>query len=161
VRLLDSGLLDLSVEESDLAYLIKHVVAGARGSTRVHQFAMRGASCLPAQLDSSLMTQVVEHLVNNAIEHNPAGCLIDIQLRRLSRQLVELSVRDHGRGVDLEDRAGLGQPFTRGRAASRTAGAGLGLYLSRRIVELHGGKLDLSFPPTGGTRVAVTLPISG
>ena len=64
---------------------------------------------------------------------------------------------DRGPGVPPEDRPHLFDRFFRSRATAHTAGVGLGLFISRQIVELHGGTIRAEFPPAGGTRVVVEL----
>jgi signal transduction histidine kinase len=66
-------------------------------------------------------------------------------------------VADQGPGVPPEDRPQLFDRFFRSGAADHTAGMGLGLFISRQIVELHGGTIRAEFPPAGGTRVVVEL----
>jgi signal transduction histidine kinase len=73
-----------------------------------------------------------------------------------------LSVRDHGVGVPPEHRAHIFDRFYQahaGGALTSMAGMGLGLYISRQIVELHGGSIDADFPDDGGTRFSVKLPL--
>jgi signal transduction histidine kinase len=76
--------------------------------------------------------------------------------------MVRLSVRDHGIGVPPEHRPHIFDRFYQAHAGQHfagVAGMGLGLYISRRIVEMHGGSIQVDAPAGGGTRVSVTLPV--
>jgi signal transduction histidine kinase len=75
--------------------------------------------------------------------------------------VVELSVRDRGVGIPAEHRAHIFDRFYQAHAGGQLtnmAGLGLGLYISRQIVELHGGTIEAQFPEDGGTRIVVRLP---
>jgi signal transduction histidine kinase len=70
-------------------------------------------------------------------------------------------VRDHGIGVPLEHHERIFDRFYQAHAADYYSGIGLGLYVSRQIVELHGGQITVESPPDGGSRFVVVLPIDG
>jgi len=163
LKLIDADQLTLHIEETDLALVVRQTVAAARPRSRDlgldHRLVTRGASCLLADCDPVRMAEVVDHLVDNAIVHNPSSCLIEARLIRPARDYVELSVRDHGVGIPPEARARLFERYYHGNARRCGTGAGLGLHLSRKLVELHGGSLDVSFPPTGGVCVTARLPM--
>jgi len=163
LKLIDSEQLTLHVEETDLAMVVRQTVAAARPRARDlgldHRLVTRGASCLLVDCDPVRMAEVVDHLVDNAIVHNPHACLIETRVVRPTRNLVELSVRDHGVGIPPEGRARLFERYYRGRSRRCASGAGLGLHLSQKLVELHGGSLEASFPPTGGVCMTARMPM--
>ncbi len=72
---------------------------------------------------------------------------------------VVLYLRDHGKGIAAADRDRLMQPFVRGEAARTKTGAGLGLAIVQRIIELHQGELSLSNHPQGGLQTEIRLPV--
>ena len=67
-------------------------------------------------------------------------------------------MRDHGIGIAAEHRAHIFERFYQSQPSDQRAGLGLGLYVSRQIVELHGGQIEAEFPDDGGTRMVVWLP---
>jgi signal transduction histidine kinase len=75
--------------------------------------------------------------------------------------MVRLVVRDHGLGIAPERRSRIFERFYQAHAESRASGFGLGLFITRHIVELHGGRIHAEFPSDGGTRFIVTLPAGG
>jgi signal transduction histidine kinase len=71
---------------------------------------------------------------------------------------VRITVTDQGLGVPPEHRGRIFDRYYQAHTARRFGGMGLGLYISRQIVDLHGGKIEAVFPDGGGTRMVITLP---
>jgi signal transduction histidine kinase len=71
----------------------------------------------------------------------------------------EISVRDRGVGIPAEKRDQIFERFFQAHDGAQRGGMGLGLYISRQIVELHGGAIRAESPPGGGTRMVVRLPL--
>jgi signal transduction histidine kinase len=71
---------------------------------------------------------------------------------------IELSVRDHGLGIRPEKRPQIFERYYQAHGDGFRSGMGLGLYITREIVELHGGSIEAEFPEDGGTRFIVRLP---
>jgi signal transduction histidine kinase len=102
---------------------------------------------------------VLTNLLDNAIKYSPDGGPVEVVLAQTSASTVELSVRDHGLGVPVEKRDRIFERFFQAHGSGHS-GMGLGLYVCRHIVELHGGQIRAEFPEDGGTRVSVVLPIA-
>jgi two-component system sensor histidine kinase MprB len=100
------------------------------------------------------------NLLDNAAKFSPPGGTVEASLREESPWIALVSVRDRGPGVAGEHRAHIFERFYQAAPSRSTAGLGLGLYISRQIVELHGGELWAEFPPDGGTRFVLRLPLS-
>lgn len=110
--------------------------------------------------DSSALEQVVANLVTNAVKFSPAGSAIELEITAADDE-VTLAVRDHGDGLRSEDFIGIFKRFGRSREAREAGveGQGLGLYLSRGIVEAHGGRIWVeSDGPGTGSVFRVALP---
>ncbi|MBK6849604.1 MAG: HAMP domain-containing histidine kinase [Proteobacteria bacterium] len=115
--------------------------------------------------DAVLLRRVLDNLLANALEHGGAGRGLTLGAQGVaggarSDAMLELSVRDYGRGIAVADLPHVFEPFFRGdRSRSRhSGGVGLGLSLCRRIVLAHHGTITAECPPEGGTLVRVTLP---
>jgi two-component system, OmpR family, sensor histidine kinase KdpD len=109
----------------------------------------------PIDADLVLMSRVLANLIDNAIRHSPQGA--PIQIRAVSRPLddtVEVSVTDHGPGVDVNRRAEIFGLFVR---RDGDAGAGLGLAIAKTFVEAHGQHIWIEDAPGGGARFCFTL----
>jgi two-component system sensor histidine kinase KdpD len=114
---------------------------------------------LPAiRLDAPLMTQVLANLLENVAKHTPPNTRIRISGEVLDGA-VRLSVEDNGPGLPSGDPERLFAKFQRGRDEGSAGGAGLGLAISRAIVDTHGGTINAANLPDGGASFTVTLPI--
>ncbi|HEX3480632.1 MAG TPA: HAMP domain-containing sensor histidine kinase [Kofleriaceae bacterium] len=117
---------------------------------------------LPAiNVDPVLLRRVIDNLLENAHKYTPdAGSPIRLAARRDAGELI-LEVADRGIGIPTDDLPRIFTAFFRGeRSRSReTGGVGLGLTLARRIVEAHGGTIDVTSTPNAGTTVQVAIPV--
>ena len=86
---------------------------------------------------------------------------IELSAACTSEGFVEIRVRDYGDGIPVEDRACIFERFSRTRSNGHRSGLGLGLYVTRQLVELHGGQITAEFPDDGGTCFVVRLPVEG
>ena len=113
-------------------------------------------------VDRRAIIQVMLNVLGNAIKFTPDGKAIKFEAKQVADQpLVDLVVRDSGPGIKPEDQNRIFQPFERADSptdTTATSGTGLGLYISRSLVELHGGRIDLESQPGEGTCFTVTLP---
>jgi signal transduction histidine kinase len=151
-------------EEVDLGPLVQEAVEAMRPAADDRGVVLR--SELPdappaAHATREELQRVLFNLLQNAIRHTPAGGSVTVTLRAPGdAATVALDVADTGGGIAPADRPRVFEPFFRGGTdASRTdAGAGLGLAISRAIVESHGGSIGLGDGAGAGTRVTVRLP---
>jgi signal transduction histidine kinase len=114
--------------------------------------------------DEQALRRAIENLVINAMKHGADGRWIGISVRRVShrgRDEVQLSVSDHGRGIDAADLPHIFQPFYRGREAVARGiqGSGFGLSLVRHIAEVHGGRVTVASRAGEETTFTLHLPI--
>lgn len=156
---LKAGTLTVERRLVDLAPLVTRVAARARGWSDLHTITVDVPSSLTAVVDPFRCEQVLTYLLDNAIRFSPEGGQIDVILTRADPEVAELSVRDSGEGLPVEKRHGLFERFSSAHADEYRSGIGLGLYVSRRIVEMHGGEIRAEFPAAGGSRFVVRLPI--
>lgn len=164
VRLLDlskleAGRLALEPEITDLTTLLELQVEGLRTTTEKHTLII-DAPTEPVMVlvDPLRIEQVVTNLVDNAIKYSPEGGIIELTVMPLpAQQKVQLRVKDQGVGIPLEHREHIFEQFY--QAQNRGfAGIGMGLYITRQIIERHGGQIEVEFPAEGGTCFVVVLP---
>lgn len=106
--------------------------------------------------DPQLLRLMLQNLLENAIKYSPDGG--DVTLRAVGGQEhLVLVVEDHGLGIAAEETEKVFAKFYRGQRVGRIPGAGLGLYLARRIATLHDGDIGVDSQPGRGTRVSVRL----
>jgi two-component system CheB/CheR fusion protein len=112
--------------------------------------------------DEVRLAQVITNLVSNAVKYTPSGGRIQVSLERKDGEAA-IRVHDTGIGMSAELISRVFEPFTTGIPARSGAGAGLGmgLYLTRRLVQLHGGRVDASSEGEGrGSEFVVQLPVA-
>ncbi|RZA05243.1 MAG: CHASE2 domain-containing protein, partial [Proteobacteria bacterium] len=116
----------------------------------------------PLEMDEQLIRQVLNNLIDNAIKYNGAGTVVAITTRDLGPEL-EVSVADNGVGLSEAQKARLFTKFSRADKgmAERVKGTGLGLYLAKYFIELHGGTIEVSSEEGKGTEFRFRLPING
>jgi PAS domain S-box-containing protein len=116
----------------------------------------------PVEVDAARVGQVLENLVANALKYAPPGTPVVLDATS-SADWLTATVDDEGVGIPESDRVLVLEPFHRARNVRESSiqGTGLGLYICRRLVEAHGGKLWLGDRPDGraGTRVSFSLPL--
>jgi signal transduction histidine kinase/transcriptional regulator with XRE-family HTH domain len=156
---LDQGLFTLALQPVDLAGLVEDVAAELRPSWS--EIVVRASDVPEVAGDPVRLREILVNLMTNAMQHAPAGTPITLgvgsELRDTERWVVA-SVTDEGPGIASELLLHL---FERYRGGSRTHGMGLGLYLSRRLVEAHGGTLTVETARGQGTTFRISLPANG
>jgi signal transduction histidine kinase len=110
-------------------------------------------------VDRPAVIQALENIIDNAIKYSGATRRLAVSGRTAGRSLT-LTVKDSGSGICREDQARIFERFYRGRNVT-TRGSGLGLPIEKRIIESHGGRIDVRSEVGVGTEVDVTLPTSG
>jgi signal transduction histidine kinase/ActR/RegA family two-component response regulator len=160
-----AGRFRLNVDAVDLASAIEaalDVVRPAAEAKHVRLHALLDSQLAPISGDAERLQQVFWNLLSNAVTYTPTGGRIDVRLRRVNSH-VEVTVSDTGRGID----AGfLPHVFDRFRqeensATRRHTGLGLGLAITRHLVELHGGNISAASEGAGrGATFTVALPLS-
>ena len=128
--------------------------------TQAHTLTLLAPPECRALVDPLRLEQVIRNLIDNAIKYSPQGGSIDVVLGPVDGTGVSLVVRDHGLGIPPERRENLFDRFYQAHGEGHFGGLGLGLYISRQIVELHGGHISAEFPADGGSSFEVTLPVT-
>lgn len=104
------------------------------------------------------LIQALGNIISNACKYSPAGKHVEVAIKQ-EKNLVSISIRDHGQGVDEAEITQLLQPFYRAGNHMHTPGFGLGLSIAARAIKKHQGKLELKNQDDGGLLVTIQLPI--
>lgn len=145
----------------DLVSLAHSAVTSIQAMTEDHQLSVRAHTPVIAAVDEHAIKEVLGDLLENAVKYSPNGGPIEVDVTTMDPAVARLEVRDYGVGVEPENRAHLFERFFQAHPGQHFAGhvgLGLGLYISRLIVEQHGGEIFAEFPTDGGTRIVVCLP---
>ncbi len=157
---LELGKLALEPRRTDVVALVEQVVVGARARDGAHTIALTGLQSQEAEVDPLRLEQVLTNLLDNAMKYSPEGGPIEVVVSRTADHALDISIRDHGLGIPPEKRARIFERFYQAHGNGHKSGMGLGLYVSRDIVELHGGEITAEFPADGGSRFVVRLPLT-
>ena len=162
VTRLQAGRLILSRKPTDLVALARHMVTQRQLTTQQHTISLDTAlSSLLVEIDRGRIEQVLSNLLGNAIKYSPRGGPIELSIREEGEQHEALlSIRDRGIGIPAHQHARIFGRFVRAENArtSEITGTGLGLYLSRELVERHGGRLWFESAEGAGSTFFVMLP---
>jgi signal transduction histidine kinase len=160
----EAGKLDFIPQDVDLADVTRQAVqlsrvAASARSVTVEVHVEDGAQ--RARLDPSRYQQVLYNYLSNAIKFSPVGASVEVRVALESADTFRLSITDHGAGVAPDDQPrlfGLFEQLDAGRA-KKHAGTGLGLALTRRIVEAQGGRVGVDSTLGSGSTFYAVLPL--
>jgi len=157
----EAGALDLALEPCDLAGLVDEVLRVARGLARRKGVELR-TDVVPRPLeltaDPVKLKQILYNLLSNAIKFTDSGGTVTVE-GRLEKETVVVRVRDTGIGIAPEDLPMMFEEFRQvdSSLARKHEGTGLGLALTKRLVELHGGQIAVESELGKGTTFTMTL----
>jgi PAS domain S-box-containing protein len=163
---LEAGKLPIESEQVPLRSLIDDGTALVHGqlTAKAQRLVIELAPALsPVDVDRRRIKQVLVNLLGNASKFSPPGATVTLRAEnRPETRQVEISVMDNGPGIAAADRARIFEPFvTLDPSLSRSHdGAGLGLALTKRIVEAHGGSIHVESEIARGATFTITLPVS-
>jgi signal transduction histidine kinase len=159
VSQIQSGRVHFDLVEVDIAALAREVGERMQHTTQRHQIAVDAPASLVITADRDHLEQVLNNLVGNAIKYSPDGGDIAISVRPDPKG-VEVEVRDHGIGIPEEELESVFGLFYRSpdKGARDVGGMGLGLYISRQIVDRHGGRIWGESERREGSSFRVWLP---
>jgi signal transduction histidine kinase len=160
---LEAGEIAWSMEQVRLDELVGETVDAMRVQADARHVQVRTelrGDLRPARGDPEKLQRVLFNLIQNAIRHTPADGSVVVRAEPAGDG-VEIEVADTGAGIAADDRDRIFEPFFRGGedAARSSNGAGLGLAISRAIVEAHGGRIWLEDAPAG-TSVRFSIPFT-
>ena len=160
---IEAGKLTLHYETVSVKEVVSDAARLMRGKIEEAGLTLLvDAPALPdIEADHRGLKQVVLNLISNAVKFTPEGGEIVVALSQLDDHRVKVAVTDTGIGIAPEDLARLARPFEQveGQHSKTTQGTGLGLALTKALIELHGGELKMESEPGRGTTVSFDLPI--
>jgi PAS domain S-box-containing protein len=161
---LQAGRLELAREPTDLVALCRRVVARFQRTAPGHILSFETPlDHLVAQVDPERIEQVLDNLLSNALKYSPEDGPIQVTLRESAEEhMAFLSVSDRGIGIPVQQQARIFERFERAdnSRAYGIGGTGLGLYLSRALVERHGGRIWFESVEGQGSTFTFTLPLA-
>lgn len=160
VSRLETGKLPINPVRVELVDLIRGIVQTVQQSTDRHSIEVRSPETCVIEADPVRLEQVLANLIDNAVKYSPDGGQVEVALTEIDADTVELGVRDWGLGIPADRRENLFDRFYQAHSEGHYGGLGLGLFVSRQIVELHAGTIHAEFPTDRGSLFVVRLPRS-
>ncbi|MET0440431.1 MAG: DUF4118 domain-containing protein, partial [Casimicrobiaceae bacterium] len=156
---IESGEVKLRRQWQPLEEVVGSALKAAQPTLARHRVEVALAAQMPlVEFDATLIERVLYNLLENAGKYTPPGTLVTLAAHTADGDLV-VSVSDAGPGIPKGQEEAIFEKFTRGARESATPGVGLGLAISRGIVEAHGGRIFAANMPGGGARITFTLPL--
>ena len=161
VERMASGKLSLDLENYDISALLhecKELFAPVLASKSISLSIQTGPEPVFADIDHDRILQVLSNLLGNALKFTPVGGNVKLAARQDASE-IEISVTDHGPGVPEDKRSEIFERFSQLKTNDRR-GLGLGLFISRWIVEAHHGHIRVASDVGKGSTFSFTLPVS-
>jgi two-component system, sensor histidine kinase len=154
---MQTGRLKIERMPTDISSLVSSAVDAERLASEARPWVVQIEPDLRANADPVRFEQVVVNLIDNAVKFSPSGGTVTVRLRDEGGEL-RLEVGDQGIGIAPDRAARIFERFYRAHDDRGISGLGLGLYISKQIVELHGGRIEVSSELGRGTTFVVALP---
>jgi PAS domain S-box-containing protein len=159
VSRIESGRLVVRAAPMDVREAVDEVIAPF---TEQRRLTVDQAEELPhVMADRDMVVQILTNLVSNAVKYSPAGAPVHVVLQPVS-DTVQVTVEDQGLGLTKEELAKLFQKFARvdRKEVREVSGTGLGLYITKSLVEMQGGRIWAESEPGRGSRFSFTLQVA-
>jgi two-component system phosphate regulon sensor histidine kinase PhoR len=160
---IESDRLTVQKEKHDLIPILKNILDELHSTAYdkgVKLLWETKVDSLMAEVDADKIYDVLINLIDNAIKYTPKGGVVKVKLEDLGNK-VRFEVKDTGQGLTPDEIKSLFSKFVRGKGASRLhpSGTGLGLYIAKRIIEMHQGQIGVQSPGIGkGSTFWVEIP---
>ena len=156
----DGGQLRLKREPVELASYLQHYLHGSSAVLDLQRIHLEVTADVPAVLaDYDRLERIITNLLSNACKYSDPGTPVLLRASATHDE-VTMSVTDRGRGIAPGDVPYLFQRFYRAKGERRAEGIGLGLFITKQLVEAHGGRIWLESETGKGTTFSFTLPIA-
>lgn len=158
---LESGVMAVKKENIMLSELLEVAVEDARFEASAKHVTIHSHIEADAEIEAQpdILYRALENVLRNAIKYTPEGSEVSLQTQHRPHWLV-VQIADCGAGIPATELDNIFQPFYRTDSAGSVAGHGLGLAITKQVLDLHGGKISLQNRPAGGLLVEVSLPVA-
>lgn len=157
---LDAGSITLEKSRENVADMMRDIELHYtyRAAQEQKKLILSGAEDISLVCDRVWLTEAVDNIVKNAFDHTQGGCTLIIEWRARPGA-VQIAVKDNGCGIHPEDLPHIFKRFYRSRFSKDTQGLGLGLALSKAIIEAHGGTIEADSELGRGTSFTLNFLI--
>jgi signal transduction histidine kinase len=157
---IDSGKLELKMQNFDLIDLVKETVDDVQQTTK-HQILIRNKADGKFFGDKDRIGQVLLNLLTNAIKYSPRTNSIEVNVDQPAQNIISISVKDYGIGIDKKDHERIFERFYRveGKTEQTYPGFGIGLFIASEIISRHNGTITVESEKSKGSTFTFTLPV--
>ncbi|MGO9829634.1 MAG: ATP-binding protein [Myxococcaceae bacterium] len=155
----ESDTLELAVEPVPMAGFLEAIVERTISTVDRPRVRLEVAQAVTALIEPRRLERVVANFLQNALKYSPPGSPIVLRLTETAGTAM-VSVADQGPGLSNEEASFVFDKYRRTRAARRAEGLGLGLFISRKIVEAHGGSIGVESTPGQGATFFFRVPLA-
>jgi signal transduction histidine kinase len=165
LTLAEAGKLKLVRLEEDVKLLIERAVISIQPEANNQGISLKTdfPGYIPlCDIDAQRIGQVIRNLLDNAVAHTPREGMVTLAARQIDDHWVEVSVADTGEGIPAGEQDNIFERFYRvdKSRARATGGSGLGLTIARRLVQAHGGEINVESQAGKGSRFFFTIPVA-
>jgi signal transduction histidine kinase len=161
---IESGRMDLHPSPVNLGSLAREVVETLQPMAQERSLLLEvhiTATVVLIQVDRDKLIQIFTNLINNALKFTDSPGTVTVEVRQLEDGSIQTCIVDTGCGIPLEEQQTIFERFYRGQSSEmKNRGAGLGLAITKSLVELHGGSIWVVSTPGEGSRFCFTLPVT-
>ncbi len=163
VSRLDSGQMYIDKTAFDFQLLFSEIEDEVLSTIHTHNFIFRPAGAQLVLADREKISQVLHNLIGNAVKYSPIGSLIIAEYEMINADILKVNVQDHGKGISEDDQQRIFERYYRVKDINNAsvAGFGIGLYLCKEIIELHGGMIEIQSSENKGATFSFVLPLDG
>lgn len=155
---IQSGKLEFNFENVDLAGILNEVVESSRVAHPTHRIDLDIDESALISGDKMRLEQVLINLINNAVKYSPGADKVDVKMRKQSG-LAIVYIKDYGIGINETDQTDIFSQFYRAEGVNnKISGLGLGLFITREIIERHQGQISVTSKLGEGAVFQFTIP---
>jgi len=158
---IEEGKIDIDIGPCEIAKVVKEVCIRQQDISRSHTISCQ-LDGLPELIraDTNALEQVLTNLLSNAVKYAPDAPEIEVRAYTEGGDIV-VSVRDSGIGIDDDDLGRIGERFFRAKNSAGIPGTGIGLNLSKKLLEMHGGSIEVKSHKYKGSIFSMRIPKAG
>ncbi|MDO8691352.1 MAG: HAMP domain-containing sensor histidine kinase, partial [Dehalococcoidia bacterium] len=156
---MEAGQLEIEMEPVRLSNFLPEWMERQKAAPGWKRAKLKLQPDLPlVEADPAFLERVMNNLIGNALKYSRPATRVLAQVTKTG-DCVTISVTDHGFGIEPKDLPHVFERFYRGRGGRKPSGVGLGLYISKMLVEAHGGSIQVESEPGKGSAFSFTLPV--
>ncbi len=158
---MEEGKIEVVIEPCNIEKIVREVCAHQQEIVPTHIISTYLAG-LPETIlaDASSVEQMLANLLSNAVKYAPNAPEIAVVALRMGSCVV-IAVCDRGLGIDADELDNIGDQYFRGKTSTGIAGTGIGLALTKVLIDMHGGSLNIESKKGEGSTFTISLPIAG